>query len=705
MASSDSNPTGTPRLTSAMSTASAPQLTMRSKRRLSRRTFLAGLVGFAAGGGTTALVLSQWLPRIAITSEANRISSSLIHSGSNTFPLRFTEVVAFRGDFGGNEVVSPKGIAYHPSLDQVIVSLSPYTIPYGHRVQILNTVASSGARARFSPDYNMYRDVESHLVIVPGSGPPVEAGFTPGDVFVGRGPGDEISRLSSNGEVISDIWANPGTGQGLWGGLTFDTVGAFGGQLIALTMKGKVFLIDKSGTSRLLKDIGNIGKRLEGINVAPAGFGPLRESIIIGIEGVDDNDPTSGKIYALSNKGDLTLLADIGYAAESIIFVPPNGGTYYQAELAYDRERENRLMMVSASQFLNRLGHMIVVNEYRGELWEVAWNGSRYTALRIGQVPDRWSTEGINKQGTELEAGCFAVRPPTLPNWTAWSLVPGNATTENTPAASVDANEDLHLLATRGNDRRVYINTMSGSTRNWTGWVEIPPGGLITSYPLASTLHDRMLYAFAVRDDGAIMHKRLFIDSSSLTLEPWIEVPGGFHTDAAVAATVSNGRLVLCAKGVDQQPYLNELEPGGRGSWSGWFLVPGGHTDRSPALAAFQDELYILMKDLISGRILTKVRLTGGDWTDWAEVPGKGVTDTSPIAVPAAGQLHLFVKGGHDHKLYWNVASNTGTWSLWQAIPNGGTTDASIVAAVTLKRIYLFERGTDDHRLYMRYTI
>ena len=30
----------------------------------------------------------------------------------SAFPLGFTEVVAFRGDFGGTEVVNPKGIAY-----------------------------------------------------------------------------------------------------------------------------------------------------------------------------------------------------------------------------------------------------------------------------------------------------------------------------------------------------------------------------------------------------------------------------------------------------------------------------------------------------------------------------------------------------------------------------------------------------------------
>jgi hypothetical protein len=52
------------------------------------------------------------------------------------FPLRFTEVVAFR-DFGPGDLSSPKGAAYHQGLNRVLVSISP-TAP--GRVQILLAV-------------------------------------------------------------------------------------------------------------------------------------------------------------------------------------------------------------------------------------------------------------------------------------------------------------------------------------------------------------------------------------------------------------------------------------------------------------------------------------------------------------------------------------------------------------------------------------
>jgi hypothetical protein len=615
------------------------------------------------------------------------------------FPLRFAEVVAFRGDFdniGPHEVVDPKGVAYSSSLNRVIVSLSPASPPDYERVQMLTAVARDGSRVPFAPGYHTFRGVESLLAVVPPAGPPVAAGFTPGDVFVGRGPSDQISRLSGAGNVIADLFVDLGSGQGPWGGLTFDTHGAFGGRLIVETMYGKIFLVGSDGAKSQLTDT---GRRLEGVAVAPAGFGPIAGHIIVGVEG-SNTDPESGKVYAIDTEGNVTLLADIGFAAEDIQFVPPHGGSYYQCELCFDRERENRILSVSSSQFLSRLGRMLVVNELGGELWEVAWDGARYTQSLAGRVPGRWSSQGFMVQGTELEAGCFAVQPPFLATWTNWSVVPGGATTDHSPAVVADTSGNLHLLVKGINDRRIYMNNMWGATQVWTGWAEVPPGALTTNHALAAAMHNTVLYAFAIRDDGAIVYTRLFDGGG-----PWTEVPGGARTDAAVAATTANGRLVLATKDVqDKQIYLNELAPGAR-SWSGWYVVPGGvRTDTSPGLAAFQDELYVLARDPNSGHILTKVRTPDGDWSDWAQIPGSGVTDASIAAVSVSDQLYLFLKGVDDRAPYWNVASDTGTWSLWQAIPNGGATDVGLAATSIGNQVYLFAKGIDDHQLYMRYT-
>lgn len=156
----------------------------------------------------------------------------------------------------------------------------------------------------------------------------------------------------------------------------------------------------------------------EGIAVAPSAFGPLGGQIIVGVEGNDDSDPQSGKVYAVEVNRAPTLVADIGFCAENIAFVPTSGGTFYHAQLSFERERENKLLTCTASQFLARAGRMLVTNEMSGDLWEVAWDGARYTQSLAGRAPERWPSEGLDVEWTELEQAVFAVRAPSLPSWT-----------------------------------------------------------------------------------------------------------------------------------------------------------------------------------------------------------------------------------------------------------------------------------------------
>jgi hypothetical protein len=640
------------------------------------------------------------------------------------YPYQFTELIAFRGDFDqsiqGGEPVNPKGIAYHPQLDRLLVSLSPFHGDQMSRIQVLNSIARDGSRSRFAPEYQMYRRVESKIAVVPDSGPPVDAGFTPGDIFIGRGPRTEVSRLSSSGEVIADVWVDLAEGDGLWGGLCFDTEGEFGGRMIAVESNGKIYLINPDGTFTLHVDM---GLRLEGVAVAPTTFGPFAKQMIVGCEGYGDDDPHGGEIYAISKDNEQTLLANIGYAAEHIQFILPGSGTYYQTQLSFDRERENRILAVSSSQFLNRFGRMIIVNEMTGELWEVAWDGARYTQQQVGRVPGRWSTAGFNVQGTELEAGCFAVKTPRIPSWTNWQAVPGNLTTDRAPAAATDATGQVVLFTKGLSDLEVYLNQTreregqvapGGSPgippddplgdREWRGWRR-DPARITTPHALACSQHNARMYAFAVQSDGRILHKFYNPDETEMTIQPWDEVPGGLLTNTAAACATVNGRLVLCAISQDRRIFLNELAPGGR-YWSGWYTIPGGgSTDVTPTVATFQDELYVFIKGLTSRRILVKTRTVDGDWTPWAEVPGAARTDAPIAAVATEGQLFVFIKGAHDMQPYINVASETGVWSGWQALPNPGATDAALAPAAIGNRVFLFAKGIDDRQVYVRSTV
>lgn len=620
------------------------------------------------------------------------------------FPLRFSEVVNVRGDFGAGQLANPKGVAYHAGLDRILITVTPNAV--SGRSLILQAVRLDGTRTPFAPGYSPFRDVESMLVVVPPSGPPTGAGFVVGDVYVNRGPNGEISRLNANGNVLADVWVDLHSA-GLWGGLAFDRTGTFGGRLVAADVKGKIFLVDSGGHVTQLVDLEarmGVPMRLEGIAVAPMAFGPLGGQIIIGIEGTGDDDPQSGKVYAVDANGAPTLLADIGYCAEHIAFVPTSGGTFYHTQLSFERERENKLLTASASQFLARAGRMLVTNEMSGELWEAAWDGTHYTQSLAGRAPDRWTSEGLDVQRTELEHADFAVRAPALPSWTDWSVVPDGGTTDAKPSACVDFSGNLHLFAKGINDRRIYMQSMWGASETWTGWVEVSPAGQTTHHSLGSALHETSLHLFAVRDDGHIVHKRVFVGNGPLTNEPWVEVPGGFVTDAAVSAAVATGRLVLCTKGTDNQLYINELACGGR-SWSGWSLVPGGgHTNANPTVVNFQDELYLLIKGLTSNDILAMVRSAdASSWSEWAELPGAGRTEAGMAAVSANEQCYVAVKGLNNAP-WINIASNTGSWSGWSELPNPGTTDVALATAAIGARVYLFAKGINDRQLYVRRT-
>lgn len=625
----------------------------------------------------------------------------------STMPYQFTELVNPTGDFNEavrpGETVNPKGMAYHPQLDALIVSLSPYRADSSQRVQVMNRVERNGSRARFADGYTMYRSVETKTVVVPDNELVIAAGFTPGEILLGRGPGSQISRLSAIGEVLDDVFTEFGKGP-LWGALTFDTEGMFGGRLIAVTVYGHIVLVNGDGQAEQLL---NLNKRLEGAVVAPATFGPLGKQLLVGVEGSGDQDVDSGKIYAINSDGAITLLADIGYAAEDMSFIPPRGGTYYQTQLSFERERDNRILSVSASQFLNRLGRLVIVNEMTGELFEVQWDGTRYAQQQVARVPGRWTSAGFNVQGTELEQGCFAVNEPVLPNWQNWDLVPGNIATELAPAAATDVYGDVVLMTNRAN--RVMAKRLQrriDPEGRWDEWREpvTPVQRLVTPHALSCCQHNALVYGFGVRNDGHIAC-RVFSDiQNEYTEEPWRDVPGAFATNTGVSTAVVNGRLVLCALGQDQGIYLNELAPGGR-SWSGWYQIPGGgRTNVTPTVASFQDELYVFIKGLSSRRILVKARSVDGFWQPWAELPGAGRTDEAIAAVSNNQQLYVFSKVPDSNAPQVNVASKTGTWSGWVTLPNAGAVNRAMAATMVNERVYLFAKGIDP-LLFVRATV
>jgi hypothetical protein len=611
----------------------------------------------------------------------------MVLASAASLELALYETIAFSGDFPGN-FDSPKMGAYHPGLRKILVTLSPYFGDQNAYIQYIDAVCSatavgvtSGTRERWST-FRPNRNVEASLVVVPPNGPPVAAGFSPGDVFVSKDTTGAITRLSSTGAVISDPWSTPPAPAGLWGGLAFDTAGSFGGKLIAVATQGDIFSIDHNGSHSLLK---HTTKRWEGVAVAPSTFGPHGGHLIVGVEGYSESDTESGKLYALAPDGTLIVIATIGWIIDALAFVPAEGGTFYQCQLSFKHQRDNRLWSATSSQFLARRGELIVSNELSGEIWAVKWDGAQYVPAIIGRVPGRWTSSGFNEQGTELEGACFAHLAPTAPQWTDWAVIANGGTTDVAPAAfahSVGGTPpvfNLHLFTKGIVDRAVYVNTRSSGT--WSGVSEVSPGGLTTSHSIAAVEYNGQGYVFVVRDDNTIAFKMLYdVGSDAQTTGAWLTVPGGGHTDAAVAAAVFQGDLVLCGKGViDKRLYVNRLRYGGR-TWTGWSVVPGGlRTDAAPALVVFQDELYVFTKQLGADGVQVQAATPEYAWTAPVQPPGTPTTTVAPAAATLATQLYLLAPDPSTRNAV-AIVSETGTWGPWLPLPHAGTTDVSIAA-------------------------
>ena len=700
---------------------------------LSRRNLLRSLVAAGLATITTriAVVRPECWPGNPLGGGLARVLPP------SRFPLSYEDIIHFHGDWAAqghpDEVVNPKGIVYSPALDRVIVSLSPYTYGAGQMVCTLTAVARDGRRRdAYAPGYRMSRDVEPQLAIVPAAGPPARAGFTPGDLFVGRGPGDVISRLSSSGRVLQDPFVDLGPEErlpgvdstGPWGGLAFDTEGEFDGSLIVAEANGRIYRVGARGAFHVITDL---KQRLEGVAVAPAHFGPVARHIIVGVEGTGNNDPASGRIYAIDASGKVTLLANIGFAAESIQFVPLNGGTYYQTELRFDGQAENRVLLASASQFLSRRGRMIVVNEYWGDVWEVDWNGKEYTQSLIGRPPRPWTTTSMCDQSTELEAGCFAERPPALPAWNDWVSIPGTAATDRAPAAGFDAVGDLHVFVTGKGDHRIYVNSVAAPppalAASGSGWRELP-GGVTTPHALSVVRYGQDLFALAVRVDGAVVHRRLRLASQLTRCNHCDDAPCTTACPATAMYRPSDGivdfdnsicigcRACIAACSSDANPLSRvSLKSMAGEAWTNepWAEVPGGrYTDTAVSAAAVNGKLVLAAKSIGDGHVYMNEMTSQKQWTGWRVVPGGGRTDAAPTVTGFQDELYVLIRELRSKQILAAVRLRNGAWSEWAELPGQRVAGAPVAALATGTRaasgrdeqLYVFATGAYDRAPY-----
>ena len=128
------------------------------------------------------------------------------------------------------------------------------------------------------------------------------------------------------------------------------------------------------------------GQVLEGIDFAPAGFGPVGGQAIVASE-------SANTLFAISTTGVVTNMSTLGVsvsAAEEIGFVPLNLGSGGPLEGFYAAGFPDQgINKADASEFASMLGDAIVTSELgtsADPVSRVHWNGSVFQVFSAGNL-------------------------------------------------------------------------------------------------------------------------------------------------------------------------------------------------------------------------------------------------------------------------------------------------------------------------------
>jgi hypothetical protein len=246
-----------------------------------------------------------------------------------------------------------------------------------------NRVSVSGpSGSPFRSFASMPRQVEETRCRVPTGG----HGFASGDVFC-HSPDNKIYRISSDGASVSLFATLPDSSRSD-GALTFDTVGAFGYELIAATGRsggakvanGNVYSVSSTGTVRRIGGYTAPGGADE-VSIAPAGFGAAAGQIMLAVDG-----GKSGSLIAMNTQGRTTTLFKLPDGPNPIVAIasgnaPPANSA--KAGLYVADTLSRTVYFVSNAQLTPYHGDIIVGSELRGQFWLVMARGSTFTAVHL----------------------------------------------------------------------------------------------------------------------------------------------------------------------------------------------------------------------------------------------------------------------------------------------------------------------------------
>jgi hypothetical protein len=253
--------------------------------------------------------------------------------------------------------------------------------------------------------------------------------------------------------------------------------------------------------------------------------------------------------------------------------------------------------------------------------------------------------------------------------------------------ASAGRAGNLFVFAVAANGRILFNQIAPGDV--WVGVQEIP-GGFVTDAPVAAGMQGNTLFVFA-KDTAGQLHFTKAPQGGAFAA--WQAVPGAMKTSLAPASAGRTGNLFVFAVEANGQIAFNQIAPGG--NFAGWQTIPGGMTTATTVAAGMQgNTLFVFAKDA-AGALHFTLAPEGGAFVNWQPVPGGLVTTVAPASAGRADNLFVFAKQG-DGSIAFNQVAPGSPFVGWQAIPGGLITDAAVGAGMQGTTLYVFAKDTQS---------
>ncbi len=220
-----------------------------------------------------------------------------------------------------------------------------------------------------------------------------QAGFANGNLFVGSQANTKIYQFANSGGAPALFTTLP-TAAGDIRQIFFDPGSTFGGNMLVTTSSGNVYEVNSAGVATLLA---SVGEDTEGMDIAPASWGPYAGDLMVASEG-------SGTLRVISPSAGhaVTVVGTTGEfpGAETVSAVPTSLNGTDPLQGFYVANYPTNIQFAAAGQFVTQglLGTTIVTDEDAANTaWDIAYDSGTgtfskttfsFTGNTVGQFED-----------------------------------------------------------------------------------------------------------------------------------------------------------------------------------------------------------------------------------------------------------------------------------------------------------------------------